>query len=52
MYTICNKLKRNRLNKNNKINKSVKPKLIKTFRGTFRNPTTFGDAYNIPPVYM
>ena len=40
-YTTCNSKKTNKLNK-----------LVKTFRGTFRNTTTFGDAYKIPPFYM
>ena len=41
----------NKLNKNNKINKSEN-KLVRTFRGVPRNPATSRDAYNTPPVYM
>ena len=26
--------------------------IVKNFRGTSRKPITFGDAYNITPVYM
>ena len=49
-YTI-NSPKTNKLNKNNKINKKMN-KLVKTFGSIFRNPNTFGDVNNIPPVYM
>ena len=27
-------------------------KSVKTFKRTLRNRTTYGDAYNIPPIYM
>ena len=46
-YTISDSPKTNKLIKSTKINK-----LLKTIGGTFRNPTTFGDVYNIPPVYV
>ena len=41
---IYNIPKTNKLNKNNKINKWIL-ELVKSLRGTLRNPATFGDAY-------